>query len=267
MVYDAFLLYNELDLLEIRLSILDPYVDKFVIVEATETFVGKPKPLYFEENKERFTKWKDKIIHYVVREIPPEIQAEALASPNTGNKEHFWLREYAHKEFILKALEGCKDDDIIFISDLDELWNPETVMIEVINDQVYRPIQTAYHYFLNNRSDQDIGGWVGTRFGNYKTLKKHGVNHFRSEWCCPSVRIENGGYHFSNMGGLEALKQKLTAYSHVEWSTPQILARLEPAMKHGVDFAGRGFNLWVSEEELPQYLKDNKTKYAHLFKK
>ena len=62
--------YNELDLLEIRLNILDSVVDKFVIVEATETFMGQPKPLYYEENKERFVKWKDKIVHYVVDDYP-----------------------------------------------------------------------------------------------------------------------------------------------------------------------------------------------------
>lgn len=71
-IYDVFTFFNELDLLEIRLNILDPYVDYFVIVEATETFSGYPKPLYYEENKERFKKWKDKIIHYVIDDTPKD---------------------------------------------------------------------------------------------------------------------------------------------------------------------------------------------------
>jgi len=67
-IYDAFLFFNELDLLEIRLNILNEYVDYFVIVEAVETFSGLPKKLFYEENKARFEKFKHKIIHYVVTE-------------------------------------------------------------------------------------------------------------------------------------------------------------------------------------------------------
>ena len=70
MVYDIFSFFYELDLLEIRLNILDKYVDKFVIVESTESFMGKENKLYFDENKKRFEKWKHKIIHYVVDDYP-----------------------------------------------------------------------------------------------------------------------------------------------------------------------------------------------------
>ena len=63
MIYDCFTFFNELDLLEIRLNILNDYVDKFVLVEATRTQNNKEKKLYYEENKERFAKFKDKVIH------------------------------------------------------------------------------------------------------------------------------------------------------------------------------------------------------------
>jgi beta-1,4-mannosyl-glycoprotein beta-1,4-N-acetylglucosaminyltransferase len=62
--------FNELDLLELRLNILDPYVDYFVISEATITFSGKAKPLYYLENKIRFKKFEDKIIHNIVNDTP-----------------------------------------------------------------------------------------------------------------------------------------------------------------------------------------------------
>ena len=64
-IFDTFTFYNELDLLELRLNILGDVVDYFVINEANITFTGKPKPLYYQENKERFKKWEDKIIHHV----------------------------------------------------------------------------------------------------------------------------------------------------------------------------------------------------------
>ena len=69
-IYDVFCFFNELDLLEIRLNILDPYVDYFVLYEAPRTFSGDPKPLYFQENRQRFKKWERKIIHYVVENVP-----------------------------------------------------------------------------------------------------------------------------------------------------------------------------------------------------
>ena len=70
MIYDCFQFFNELDLLKLRLNILSPVVDKFVISEATETFSGLPKPLYYEENKEMFAEFNDRIIHVVVSDTP-----------------------------------------------------------------------------------------------------------------------------------------------------------------------------------------------------
>ena len=76
MTFDCFSFFNELDILEMRLNILDPHVDFFVLIESEETFSGKPKPLYFELNQERFAKWKDRIIHFIVKskEFPDAFQ-------------------------------------------------------------------------------------------------------------------------------------------------------------------------------------------------
>ena len=264
MVVDCFLLFNELDLLEIRLNILNDVVDKFVICEAKETFQGKSKPLYYRENKERFAKWQDKIIHYVIEDISEEEKNKARLSPNVGAGEHWWIREYCQKESMLKALTFCQDDDIIFISDLDEIWNSS---IEIkADDKVYRPKQTAYHYFLNNRSDQDINGWVGTRFGTYKTLKRYGINHFRTEREVRSILIENGGWHFTFMGGVEAIKEKVESYGHQEYNTDYIKNNIQNCVDRNIDFANRGFNLWKDESGLPEYLLKNKEKYAKLFR-
>jgi beta-1,4-mannosyl-glycoprotein beta-1,4-N-acetylglucosaminyltransferase len=261
MVLDTILFYNELDLLEVRLNILDSVVDKFVIVEATKTFVGNQKSLYFQENKERFAKWSHKIVHYVIDELTDEEWERAKASPNTGAGEHWWVREYCHKERLLDALSFCKDDDIVFISDLDEIWNPKIEIKK--DDNIYRPIQTAYHYYLNNRSDQDINGWVGTRYGTYKTLKEKGCNHFRTESMNPSIHIPNGGWHFTFMGGADKIKEKVENYGHQEFRGA--LSGVETAMSKNVDFLNRGFKLWKDESQLPEYLINNKEKWKKLF--
>lgn len=270
MIYDTFLFFNELDLLEIRLNILNDCVDKFVLVEARQTFTGKDKPLYYAENKERFAQWNDKIIHYVIDEITEEEWNKAKQSPNVGAGEHFWVREFAQKECILKALTGCKDDDIIFVSDLDEIWNPDTILLRDLRmnpelGMIFRPLQTAYHYYLNNRSDQDVNGWVGTRYGTYKTLKKLGVNHFRNKENI-SVNLPYGGWHFTYQGGEQAIKDKVEAFSHQEYNTPEIKSMIKSKMFVNEDFVNRGFKLWKDESELPKYLIENKQKWIKLFR-
>jgi len=143
-IYDIFTFYNELDLLELRLEMLNDCVDHFVIIECVETFSGKPKPLYYEENKQRFAKYHHKIIHHITYDPPKsfddlrarildpnsdelmkQICIQALTSSNVPAGELHWLKEFYQKENIRRALVGLEDDDICFITDLDEIWNPE----------------------------------------------------------------------------------------------------------------------------------------------
>ena len=241
-IYDCVYFYNELDLLEIRLNILDNYVDHFVIVESRQTFCGDDKPLYYGENKERFKKWQHKIIHHVMPDYPQdqEIYQKALKSPNVGDGAENWLREFYQKEAPIRILEQvCSDDDIVFLSDLDEIWNPK-IQYNIENDKVYRPIQTAYPYYLNNRSNQNIGCWTGTRVGTYKTLKKYGANHFRTEREVRGIHIPNGGWHFSWTN--KEAKYKAFKYDDVNLRF-QIVSRERT---------------WKDESELPEYIIQNK---------
>ena len=121
-VYDIFSFNNELDMLDIRLNILDPYVDKFVLVEANTTFSGVDKPFYYEENKKQFEKFHDKIIHYKIDRSPKTFEDSngcdeeyfnmALNSPNVTREHYCWLIEFYQKECIKKALIDLNDDDV-----------------------------------------------------------------------------------------------------------------------------------------------------------
>ena len=267
-VYDTFLFNNEFDLLEIRFNILNDYVDYFVLVEANETFSGKSKPLYYEINKDRFSQWSDKIIHIVVDNSNDRLWEFSKSSPNVGAGEHWWVREFYQKENIISGLVNASDNDLVFVSDLDEIWNTSVIFNDGYSynlDNVYRPIQTAYHYYLNNKSNQDISAWVGTRFSSVKTLKKYGANHFRTEREVQSVNIENGGWHFTNIGDFNFIKEKLESYSHQEYNSDFIKNRIEKSIESNVDFLNRGFSLWKDELNLPEYLIKNKKKYKHLF--
>lgn len=250
--YDCFYFCDELDLLEIRLNVLEDFVDYFVIVESSETFMGKQKELLFDKNKNRYSRWAHKIIYHTVQNFPNNkiIYQKALNSLNTGNKEHYWVREFYQKEsLMLPLMSVCADDDLIFISDLDEFWDPKILPLFPIDGEVYRPIQTAYTFYLNTKSDQPHSDWTGTRICNFKTLKQYGANHIRTEREIQSILINNGGWHFSWLG----------KHTHNKWNDnhPNNSLRYMKAHK---------YNLTVENEYLPEYLKNNMPKWKKYFK-
>lgn len=247
-IYDCFYFFDELDLLEIRFEILNDIVDYFVISEAKESFAGKPKSLLFKENYERYSKWHNKIIYV----NPPNYKEDtvlfrkALNSPNTGQKEEVWLREFYQKESIDYALSSCREDDIIFISDLDEIWNPK-LSLSITDGVVYRPVQECRPFYFNLKSDQSITKWTGTRFSNYKTYKFFGPNHFRTEREVVGVPISNGGWHFTWLNK----KKNKWGDSH-----PDNHIRLDNLINSSII---------KDETSLPEYLIKNKEKWDHLW--
>lgn len=271
-IFDIFIFFNELELLEIRLNILGNYVDYFVIVEATKTFTGKPKPLYFKENKDRFKKWERKIIHHVTTDTPEtntdkkcDQKILELANSNSAvpKGQVHWLREFYQKEMMKKPLESiCSDSDICYVSDIDEIWNPE-IFIDYSREDVYKYKQKVYAYYLNNRSNE---AWAGTYATKYKNIKNNSVNDLDSEAKTKYTYINNGGWHFTNMGGLERVIKKLESYGHQEFNNSKIKSELEKKINENKDFVGRYFKFWVEEKDLPQYLLKNKEKYKGFFK-
>lgn len=214
-IYDCFIFFNELELLEIRLNELYDHVDKFVLVESRETFRGNIKPLYFEENKHRFEKFLDKIIHVVVE--------DRLNVPSA------WDREDFQRNQIMRGLKQCDDNDVIFISDVDEIIRPSKI-IEIVNILSTIPEghlkmvlcnQTLYRYYFN-RFDKKDSPWPGSLAIFYKDLRQ----------CCPEYCrklaqrrlipyvVNNAGWHFTSMGGHSRFVTKLAAFSHAECDTP-----------------------------------------------
>lgn len=285
-IYDVFLFFNELKLLEIRLNILDRYVDYFVIVEATETFTGLSKKLYFEENKNLFKKWEHKIIHYVITDTPRNkkdledrlldenlntvdraIINYTLTTDNVPDKSQLqWLREFYQKETMERVLVGLSDNDFCYISDLDEIWNGE-LLIDYSKDDIFKFKQNAYVYYLNNRSNENWRGWVGSVGTKYKNIKRVGINHIRTRGKNKFTVIKNGGWHFTFQGGSGMVRQKLESYSHQEINTVKIKSNIENTILKNKDIRGRHIKFWKEESKLPKYLLNNKEKYSELFRK
>lgn len=262
MVIDLFSFNGELDLLELRLHVLDDVVDQFIICEGDETTAGVPKPRYFEENIERYTKWLPKIKYHLFSPYTdPALSLLADTSPGVPKDMHWWRREFIQKESMRYALTHLKDEDRVFVGDCDEVWNPDTV---------YPPgrlelSQTVYSYYLNNRSTEK---WTGTSVMDYGDIKKDTLDNLRAYDAARAYMhapvLPSAGWHFTNIGGAEFINRKIQSYAHQEFNTPETLARIEGLIAQNKDYLGRDFTLTKDETGLPEYILDNKEKYKHI---
>jgi beta-1,4-mannosyl-glycoprotein beta-1,4-N-acetylglucosaminyltransferase len=293
-VFDVFLFCYELDILEIRLNLLDPYVDYFVISESRQTHSGIEKELYYQNNKKRFEKFNDKIIYNIIEE-PLQEDLDVVSKLYDVSSNKFYQRDAYEKDVIKKFLEKhCNDDDIIIWSDLDEVPNPE-VLSELNSfyqsDTVYNFAQENCQGYLNwvdtlgitrsqtNDVDFDtIPKWVGTKMCSYQILKKYTMTQMRRE--LPNEnnsRIYPGGWHWSTVGYYKelpfierAFRKIKTSSHHVEWNwlTKDIV---EKRISENKDPLGRDFTSYTTipftSDNFPKYLIENKEKYDYLIKK
>lgn len=297
-IYDGFLFFNELDLLEIRLNTLNDVVDKFILVESSVTHSGLPKPFYFEENKERFSKFLDKIIHIKITNTPDDFTIaptsftddyegrvfkqiwEYIKVSTAFNKitEKHFGRDFYQKECIKLGMKECNNNDIIISSDLDEIPNPEILqrLDEFFEDtEFYTFCQRAHCYYLNliqiSRSNnmsfntEQSTLWNGSRISTYKMIKNYSLNKLRSQ---NNNSIMDGGWHFSFMGGVDRIKTKLKSYSHQEFNNDVVLNNVEHIINAGTDLFSRGDRIIQVEidDSYPEYLVNNLDKYPQLIK-
>jgi beta-1,4-mannosyl-glycoprotein beta-1,4-N-acetylglucosaminyltransferase len=271
MVYDCFIFFNEIDLLEIRLNELNNVVDKFVIIEANKTFQNHHKPYYFEENKERFSKFSSKIIHIKLDKFPFFVP---IIKPFTP-----WKIEFYQRNSIVKGLVDCKPDDIVLISDVDEIPNPTVLqnLLDLGINEIYGLKMDMYMYFLNNQLIFDGGSsmsieeakdgiWHCTAVLPYKLLKKK-PNRIRKIVMRTKRRgevfkiIPNAGWHFTYLGGVSEIIEKLEAFSHTEYNNDNYKSQeqIESCITSGKDLFGRDmkFKMLDSLESLPKYIQQN----------
>jgi beta-1,4-mannosyl-glycoprotein beta-1,4-N-acetylglucosaminyltransferase len=281
-IYDCFNFFNELDILEIRLNTLYDYVDYFVIVESSVTHSGVEKPFYFEENKQRFSKFLDKIIHYKVYDTPMGFVNLISSEDKTLNEINNFIerqtnrfnrstqpdygRDFFQKECVRRPLINCSDEDVIIISDADEIPNPE-ILKNIENLQLENTIcslnQTTYYYYLNLLKQRD---WYGSRISLYKNIKHLSFNEVRGDESL-SKKIENGGWHFSFQGGKDMVKTKILSYSARDMANSYVLSQLDNNIDNNIDPFFRG-NLTLVEIDntYPKYIIDNIDKFKHMIK-
>lgn len=273
-IFDTFTFYNELDLLELRMNILSDVVDYFVINEATITFTGKKKPLYFAENKERFKKWEDKIIHHVTVDDNETLEKywngvpyhRSMLEGDIYKLPMHYQRDCFHKDSAIYALlDRASDDDIIITSDADEIANPE--VIKVINEWFdpnnhYVLRGPVYYYGLNLLCEPK---WMGPRISTMKMLKSMSVDKLRQSHT-EAWKIDDAAWSWSFFGNADTIRQKMDAYAHQEHNTPQFRDTMEERIEKGIDPYDRTYlynpKVVPIDDSYPDYIIQNQEKYS-----
>lgn len=234
MIIDAISFFNELDLLELRLTELSPVVDKFVIVEATRTHKGDPKPFYYAENKARFAEWEDKIEHIIVGDMPT---GEGIAAIRR--------REMFQRNCILRGLRMAADDDIVLISDCDELPRLTTLPRDLPDGAVVTYLQKLYYYNFNTYApDRPWPGTRACRVADARAMSPHIVRNSMGQpdaYYPRHMHMQNGGWHYSYFGGVDKIREKQTQFLHQELVNEKntALDTIRARVAGGLDIWGR----------------------------
>lgn len=261
-IYDCFPFFNEFDLLDIRLHELSDTVDEFVLVESTKTFSGKNKPLYFNDNKERFAKFLPKITHII----------QTDADEGTDYQAN-WLREEGQRDKIMETLiVKCKPNDIIISSDLDEIPRATAVKEYVLKhakNGIMIMNQKYSYYYLNNFTTDCK--WQEGRIFPFWEAEKYTLSKLRRGPTHHSLipSLENAGWHFSFLGNAEHIRHKIESFAHTEFDKDEIKSddNIKRALETGADLFPRGntkFNPVNVDGSFPAYVLDNFNKYTEL---
>ena len=282
--------YNEDVILDLRLNYLNQFVDKFVIVESTFDHSGQKKRLNFNINK--FLNFKDKIKYFVLDKQPANI--EKINDNDTDEDKSIkyilngYKRDHFQRNYISDGISEVNENDIIIISDIDEIPNLKKIDLNDIKDNlVFFNQKMCYYKFNLFQKDYK---WVGSRACKKKNLispqwlrdvkpknyPKWRVDTYFSKLKYTNViLVDNGGWHFSYLNTPELIEQKLKSYTHHrEYELNPIgIENIEKRIKNkesvynlSSDKKENQFSKGVKLEimnlnELPRYISDNETKY------
>ncbi len=221
--------FDEEVVVDLRFNVLDKYVDYFVIVESIFTHKGDKRDLRF--NHKKFEKFKDKIIYLVYDEYPRGIE-EVLDTDDDNEKSRKYILNAAHREngqrnFISNGLKNAQDDDMILVSDVDEIPNLENLNLNKIRQRIILFRQDMFYYKFNLKLPNLI--WTGTKGCKKKyfitpqwlrNIKDKKYPFYRLDTIFSKTKyinikfINDGGWHFSNIKTADEIEYKLKSYLH-----------------------------------------------------
>ena len=287
--------FDEEMLLDLRLNIMDKYVDKFVITEATYMHSGRPKKLLFDINK--FSKFKDKIIYNIVDRKPLNIETiyekdedkndtRGQKLVNNSNKREHYQRNMAQES--LKILSEADPEDIILINDIDEIPNLDKINLKKINKKLIFFKQKMFFYKFNLQHAEMV--WIGSRACKKKNFispqwmrdtkdKKYPfwrLDTIFSKKKYSSIHyVDDGGWHFTNIKSPEDIEKKFSNFLHhqdFEYSglnlsdIKKMVENKKILYDHNADqkdfkWTGSKTLKKVDLSHMPDYIKKNYKKY------
>jgi beta-1,4-mannosyl-glycoprotein beta-1,4-N-acetylglucosaminyltransferase len=264
---DCFMYFDDDLVLDIRLNTLYKHVDQFIIAEATLDHAGNEKKMNFDIKK--FSKFKDKINYLIIRDLPK----------NVGSIKKDWHPAHTRDQFQRNSLErGYKkfnDDDLIMISDVDEIPNPKRISEFNIKNKYGCFIQKNFQAKINNLNIT-VENWPGTKICQKKFLKspqwlRNLKTKKRKIWAFyrdkePQI-ILNGGWHFSFLKKNELIQKKIMSYAHQEFNLINLtnLESIEKRINSGVDIFERPYQYKKIDldKQFPEYIIENKLKFKN----
>ena len=289
-IFDCFMYFDEDIVLDLRLNLLNDFVDYFVIVESKFNHKGEKRNLKFNINQ--FKAFKTKIIYLVFDEEPKDLETFNENDSKNITNGKFILnagkRENGQRNFLLNGLKDAQNDDVILISDVDEIPNLKKVNFLNIKEKIIMFQQDMFYYKFNLKLPEYV--WVGTKGCRKKDLispqwlrnikdKKYPfyrLDTFFSKNKYSSIRfISDGGWHFTNIKSAKEIEYKLRSYlHHLEFDiNPLTVEEIKEIMdnKHAIynlnvdqraTKFGKGPKLLKFEfDRLPEYIKKNKKKF------
>ena len=285
---DCFMYFDEDMILDIRLNILDKYVSNFIICEANFNHNGTNRKLKFDINK--FSKFKEKIIYIPLEEQPKNLR-KILNSDNQSIKnskilDNALLRENFQRNFLKNKIKNFHDDDLIIISDVDEIPNLENFTYKA---KITFFEQKMFYYKLNLLHKNFK--WYGSKITKKKHLKSpQWLRNIKSRkypfWRIDilfSMKkynninfIKNGGWHFTNIKSAEKIDYKMKNFlHHLEYEESglgveeirKIISEKKVFYDHNADKRDKKWSAEIilvkeSDQHLPNYIIENKEKYT-----
>ena len=237
---DCFPFFNELDALEIRLNSLKSYVDRFILAECAQTHTGNSKPLFFEENKDRFKEFN--IMHLI---IPP-----------IGGTP--WEREEYGREYLLDSLRNVSPEEIILISDLDEIPN-----LKNYNGEEGGFRNSLYRYYFNCFTGKR--DWIGTFAVKKKNIDRKYIEYKQRVKLKKTILIVGDGWHFSSIGTTEDIIFKLESCADQRFNFPRYKNRVAESKRNLIGYFDTDEKFIIEQPSGPEWLLKNKDKYPDLF--
>ena len=267
MIYDCFTYFNEDLILDIRLNILDEFVHKFVIVEATKDHAGREKKLNFKINN--FSKFKNKINYIVVDDMPNIVNS--FVREKVKYHKNF-MRENYQRNQIIKGIQKACDNDLIIVSDVDEIPN-----LKKLKNLDFNKCTIFYQKFYQYKLNLLIANnWPGSRIIKkkfmispqelrYKTVKRIKFWQLHRFFTNPNF-INDGGWHFSYLMSPEKIKLKLESFAHGEFNRQDItdIDLIKNKVNKNKDIFNRNifFQKVQIDDSFPEYIVKNKQKFS-----